>query len=143
MVKSNSITAFTAYSTVKEIIAMSDIISNGIHTVVIFSVHLMNVLAVTVALATALRGFIGWIRRREHVKLDISCGISLMIQFKLIAELLRMIIVQTWSELAIIGAIIAIKAAVSFLIDREIRNEEERIMERRDIKEKPDKDAAE
>ena len=54
-------------------------------------------------------------------------GIALALEFKMGGEVLRTVIVREWSELAILGAIILLRGALTFLINWEIKNEEKRL----------------
>ena len=60
------------------------------------------------------------------VRLVLAQGIALALSFKLGAEVLRTVIVREWNELMILGAIILLRAALTFLIHWEIKNEEKK-----------------
>ena len=53
-------------------------------------------------------------------------GIALALEFKLGGEVLRTVIVREWTELLILGAIIALRGALTLLIHWEISVEEKR-----------------
>ena len=53
----------------------------------------------------------------------IGKGIALSLEFKMGGELLRTVVVREWKELVILGAIILMRAAMTFLIQWEIKNE--------------------
>jgi uncharacterized membrane protein len=58
------------------------------------------------------------------------------LEFKIGSEILRTVIVREWSEIAIVAGIIALRAALTFLIHWEIKEEEkeaEREMEKKEI----------
>ena len=50
-------------------------------------------------------------------------GIALALEFKLGGEVLRTVVVREWAELGILGAIILLRATLTFLIHWEIKNE--------------------
>jgi len=54
-------------------------------------------------------------------------GIALALEFKLGGEVLRTVIVREWNELLILGGIILLRGALTFLIHWEIKNEESRM----------------
>ena len=56
-------------------------------------------------------------------------GIALSLEFKLGSEVLRTVVVRDWSELGILGAVIALRGALTFLIHWEIKNEETKMSE--------------
>ena len=58
------------------------------------------------------------------VRLNLAKGMALCLEFKLGSEILRTVIVRDLSEIAMVGAIIALRAALTFLLHWEIKNEE-------------------
>ncbi|MCM1043859.1 MAG: DUF1622 domain-containing protein [Corallococcus sp.] len=66
---------------------------------------------------------IGLFRKKDLVRLHLAEGIALALEFKLGSELLKTLTVSEWSELLILGAIILLRAALTFLIQWEIRIE--------------------
>ncbi len=87
-------------------------------------VLLMECVGVTVLLVTTAKSIWGCLRRDPHVRLTLAKGIALALEFKLGGEVLRTVIVREWSELAILGAIIVLRGALTFLIHWEIKTEE-------------------
>ena len=71
-----------------------------------------------------VRSFVRWARRdRKNIRLDLAQGIALALEFKMGGEVLRTVVVREWSELGILGAIIVLRAMLTFLIHWEIKNE--------------------
>ena len=62
--------------------------------------------------------------------MDLAEGSALALEFKMGGEVLRTVVVREWSELGILGAIIVLRAALTFLIHWEIK-EEKKEMERK------------
>ena len=62
-------------------------------------------------------------------------GIALALEFKMGGEVLRTVVVREWAELGILGAIIVLRGALTFLIHWEIKNEE-KALEKKDMKKK-------
>ncbi|HCW22328.1 MAG TPA: hypothetical protein DGX96_01255, partial [Lachnospiraceae bacterium] len=56
-------------------------------------------------------------------------------EFKMGGEVLRTVVVREWSELGILGAIIVLRAMLTFLIHWEIRNEKKEQQEERKLQE--------
>lgn len=81
---------------------------------------------IVILLLTVVKGIIGYFRRDEHIRLDLAEGIALALEFKLGGEVLRTVIVREWTELLILGAIIALRGALTLLIHWEISIEEKR-----------------
>ena len=93
--------------------------------IVQLGIMLMECVGVTVLLVTTAKSIWGCIKRDPHVRLTLAKGIALALEFKLGGEVLRTVIVREWSEMAILGAVIVLRGALTFLIHWEIKNEEE------------------
>ena len=94
------------------------------------SIYLLNYLILFVELIgiiiliyTVVLAVIGLIKRQPHTRLKLAEGIALSLEFKMGGELLRTVIVREWNELLILGAIILLRAALTFLIQWEIKIE--------------------
>ena len=87
-------------------------------------VLLLECTGVTTLLFTTVKTIWGCIRRDPKIRLTLAKGIALALEFKLGGEVLRTVIVREWSELAILGAIILLRGALTFLIHWEIKTEE-------------------
>ena len=83
-------------------------------------IELIGLLTVVGAVARAVYAQLTHNRR---VRLDLAEGIALALEFKLGAELLRTLIVHELSDLLIIGAVVVLRAAMTFLIQWEIHLE--------------------
>ena len=92
--------------------------------VVQWGILLMECVGVVILLYTTFKSIWGCITRDPHVRLTLAKGIALSLEFKLGGEVLRTVIVREWSELAILGAIIVLRGALTFLIHWEIKTEE-------------------
>ncbi|MBR6525679.1 MAG: DUF1622 domain-containing protein [Clostridia bacterium] len=95
--------------------------------IVQYSVLALEFIGVLIILFTAGKGVVNYIRNRSDVRLEIAQGIALALEFKLGSEVLRTTIVRDSQELLIVGAIVLLRAAITFLIHWEIKNEEARM----------------
>ena len=68
-------------------------------------------------------------RALQNIRLDLAQGIALALEFKMGGEVLRTVVVREWSELGILGAIIVLRAMLTFLIHWEIKNEKKDMSE--------------
>ena len=59
-----------------------------------------------------------------HVVIDLGKALSLALEFKMGAEIIKTVIIHNLEELAILGAVILIRALLAFIIHWEIRLEE-------------------
>lgn len=87
-------------------------------------VLLLECTGVVTLLFTTFKTIWGCIRRDPAIRLTLAKGIALALEFKLGGEVLRTVVVREWSELAILGAIILLRGALTFLIHWEIKTEE-------------------
>ena len=93
--------------------------------IVNYAVLVAELAGVTILIYTLLKSFICWTRRKERIRLYLAQGIALALEFKLGGEVLRTVVVREWDELLILGAIILLRAAITFLIHWEIKKEKE------------------
>ncbi len=98
-------------------------VSTGLVWLIEFSVLLLDFIGVCVLLYAVGRGVYQLCRGKKHVRLMLAEGIALSLEFKMGGELLRTSLVRDWRELLILGAIILLRAAMTFLIQWEIRIE--------------------
>lgn len=89
-------------------------------------IGLAELAGIAILVITAVRGFINYFRKDEHIRLHLAQGIALALEFKLGGEVLRTVVVRQWTELAILGAVIVLRAVLTLLLHWEIRIEEER-----------------
>ena len=66
-----------------------------------------------------------YFKHNEHLRLELAQGIALALEFKLGGEVLRTVIVREWTELLILGAVIALRGVLTLLLHWEIKVEEE------------------
>ena len=96
---------------------------NVLRYVVEFSTLLLEFFGICILVLTAVKSFIFWIKKDESIRLGLAQGIALALEFKLGGEVLRTVVVREWAELGILGAIILLRATLTFLIHWEIKNE--------------------
>lgn len=87
---------------------------------VVLLIELVGTVVLVYAIVAAI---VGLFKRQQHVRLKLAEGIALALEFKIGGELLRTVVVREWSELLILGAIILLRAALTFLIQWEIKIE--------------------
>ena len=91
--------------------------------IVQYVILFMEMIGVSVLVVTAVKSVISLVKGNPDVKMDLAEGICLALEFKLGGEVLRTVIAQTWAELGILGAVIALRAAITFLLQWEIKME--------------------
>ena len=104
---------------------MSDILNSILITVADLAILLFESVGVIVLIITGLKGIFDYIRRNPLTKLNLAKGMALGLEFKLGSEILRTVVIRELSEIGIVAAIIAVRAALTLLIHWEIKNEEQ------------------
>ena len=94
--------------------------------IVRFAAMAVETVGVLVLLFSVGAAVISNLKRRPHVRLRLAKGISLSLEYKLGAELLRTAVVRSFEELFLLGAIILLRAALTVIIHWEIRMEQRR-----------------
>ena len=100
------------------------VLEDGFEIAVQCSILFLECVGVVVLLVSAVRSILGILRRDSLVRLVLAQGIALALEFKLGGEILRTVVVSDLKEIALVGAIILLRAALTFLIHWEIKNEE-------------------
>ena len=83
----------------------------------IIIIELVGVLCLYSAVLKAVAGFV---LKDKKLRLHLAEGIALSLEFKMGSELLRTVVARSFSELATLGAVILLRAALAFLIQWEI-----------------------
>lgn len=79
---------------------------------------------VFILLLTGIRGAYEYIRKCPFTRLNLAKGMAMGLEFKLGSEILRTVVVRDIEEIATVAGIIILRAALTFLIHWEIKNEE-------------------
>lgn len=96
----------------------------GIFILIIqYSILLIELIGVCVLLWSVVNALIALFKHKKSVRLELAEGIALSLEFKIGGELLRTVVVREVNELLILGSIILLRAALTFLIQWEIKNE--------------------
>ena len=97
-----------------------------VHYAAEIGIHLVELVGIVILLVSAAQGIIGYVKKDPHIRLMLAQGIALALEFKLGGEVLHTVITRQWEELGILGAVIALRAALTVLLHWEIKNEESR-----------------
>ena len=89
----------------------------------------VETVGVGVLLFTVAKALVNIFRRKDRIRLELAEGIALALEFKMGSELLRTLIVREWNELLILGSVIILRAALTFLIQWEISIEKKNDIE--------------
>lgn len=91
---------------------------------IIGAVDLIGIFVVTVS---ALQSFIKYLQntfwhKTYAIQFDLANGLATGLEFKMAAEILKTVLVREMSELLILGAVIVLRALLSFLIHFELKH---------------------
>ena len=98
-------------------------ISEVFDIIVNYLILVVEFIGIVILMYAIVSAVIGLCIRQSHTRLKLAEGIALALEFKMGGELLRTVIVREWNELLILGAIILLRAALTFLIQWEIKIE--------------------
>lgn len=88
------------------------------------AILLFEYIGVFVLIVSGIRGIYQYFRRNELTRLNLAKGMAMGLEFKLGSEILRTVILRDFNEILTVGCIILLRAALTFLIHWEIKNEE-------------------
>ena len=103
-----------------------ELLQSVLYQVVEIAILIFEYIGVAVILMAGIKGIVNYVRRSPSTRLDLAKGLATGLEFKLGSEVLRTVIVREWSELAVLGAVVGLRGALTFLIHWEIKNEESR-----------------
>ena len=103
---------------------MLDMLHIILENIVDGAILLLEFIGVGIIIFSGIRGFFLYIRRSPDTKLTLAKGLAMGLEFKLGSEILRTVVVRDWKEIGIVAGIIALRAALTFLIHWEIKEEE-------------------
>lgn len=106
------------------------LLENNFTILVEYLILFVEIVGVLVVVGAIIKGIIDAIRKDEHMRLNLVEGIALAMSFKIGGELLRTVIVRNWDEILLLGAVILLRAALTFYIQWEIRIEKKKKEER-------------
>lgn len=88
------------------------------------AILLFEYVGIFILLLAGIRGFYEYLTRKDTTRINLARGMAMGLEFKLGSEILRTVIVRDYQEIIIVGGIILLRAALTFLIHWEIKSEE-------------------
>ncbi len=90
-----------------------------------YTLELIGILIIIIGSIRALIRLFQSLCRKEpfHVVIDLGKALSLALEFKMGAEIIKTVIIHNLEELAILGVVIVIRALLAVIIHWEIRND--------------------
>ena len=115
--------------------ALLNILEDNFTILVEYLILFVEFVGVLVVIGAIIKGIIDAVRKDEHMRLNLVEGIALAMSFKIGGELLRTVVVRDWDEILLLGAVILLRAALTFYIQWEIRIEKKKKEERESLRE--------
>lgn len=88
------------------------------------AILLFEFIGVAIIIWSGMKSFFKWLKRSGDTRIYLARGLAMGLEFKMGSEILRTVIVREWKEIGIVAGIIALRAALTFLIHWEIKEEE-------------------
>ena len=92
-------------------------------------IPICELIGICVVAISAVRAFWQYVRSlvtrtRCDVKYQLANGLALSLEFKMAAEILKTVLIRDFGELMVLGAVIVLRALLSFLIHFEMNHAE-------------------
>ena len=99
-----------------------------VHHAAEIGIVIAEVIGISILIITAVKCFVQYFRKDEHVRLELAQGIALALEFKLGGEVLHTVTVSQddWTALLFLGGIIALRGVLTLLLHWEIKIEEDK-----------------
>ena len=104
----------------EEIVSFLEILLENIASIAIV---LFEFIGVAIIIRTGVMGFVRWLRHDDRTGIYLAQGLAMGLEFKMGSEILRTVIVRQWQEIVTVAGIIALRAALTFLLHWEIKEE--------------------
>ena len=90
-----------------------------------YMISILEIIGIFVVFWTGIYGFweyfqITFMKRKIDLQTNLAKGLAMGLEFKMAAEILRTVLIQSLDELYMLGAVILLRALLSFLIHFEI-----------------------
>lgn len=102
-----------------------EVLEELLRHVVDITILLFEIVGVFVIIVSGIKGIWDYAKHNPSIRLNLATGMALGLEFKLGSEILRTVVVRDLKEIATVAAIIALRAALTFLIHWEIKVEKE------------------
>ena len=90
-------------------------------------IHIIEIIGIFIIVTGALKAFKEYLiaffkdGNTSELRHDLGTAMVTGLEFKMAAEILRTVVVRTWQEVAMLGAIVVIREILFFFINRDIK----------------------
>ena len=106
-----------------------EVLQTVLEYIVEAGILIFEYIGVGIIIWTSLVSLTKYVRRKPDTRIYLAKGLAMGLEFKLGSEILKTVIVRDWTEIATVAGIIALRAALTFLIHWEIKEENKDIQE--------------
>ncbi len=116
-----------------EYLSKAAIYANNLHhyieLVLPFAISVLEIMGIIVVVWSGISSFWYYIqnsffKKKRNIQFYFATGLATGLEFKMAAEILKTVLVRDLSELLVLGAVIILRAILSFLIHFEIKQNE-------------------
>ncbi len=98
-----------------------------IEIIVPYMISILEIIGIVVVFAAGIHGFwqyfqITFMKKSYDLQTNLAKGLAMGLEFKMAAEILRTVLIQSMDELYMLGAVILLRALLSLLIHYEIQH---------------------
>ena len=103
-----------------------NIIHDVIHAVLPYIISILEIMGIFIVTWSVIKEFWEYIqntfmKKQLDIQFNLAVGLATGLEFKMAAEILKTVIVQSLDELLVLGAVILIRALLSLLIHFEMK----------------------
>lgn len=97
------------------------------HEIVIWLIRIIEIIGIFIIMTGAFKAFKEYLKAffkdgsTSELRHDLGTVMVTALEFKMAAEILRTVIVRTWEEVAMLGAIVIIREILFFFINKDIK----------------------
>lgn len=88
------------------------------------AIILFEFIGVAIIIWSGITGFLKWLKHSGDTGVYLARGLAMGLEFKMGSEILRTVIVREWTEIRLVAGIIILRAALTFLLHWEIKEED-------------------
>ena len=108
-----------------------NILHDFIHTVLPYIISILEIMGIFIVTWSVIKEFWEYIqntfmKKQLDIQFNLAVGLATGLEFKMAAEILRTVLIQSLEELYMLGAVILLRALLSFLIHYEIKHPEKK-----------------
>lgn len=101
-----------------------------VHDAAEIGIVIAETVGIAILIITAVKCFIKYFKKDEHLRLELAQGIALALEFKLGGEVLHTVLANDLSELLMVAGVMALRTAITLLLHWEINSEKQHLNEK-------------